>query len=100
MDKSTEQGDLLSNPSVSIQAEASDSVLNKSIEPAKRIEELAKELEKAVREVADTKTIMMLGFFILVIMVATMLISVFTLFIQALKDSNQGQSHQYRNFDR
>lgn len=52
-----------------------------------RIEKLGKELQKALNDSADTKTITILGFIVIIIMVATMLLALITLFVEVLKDN-------------
>lgn len=71
-----------------------DPVTNKNVPLPDLLQKLGKDAQKAVNDAGDAKTIAILGFFIVTIMVATMLVAVLALFIEVFKSVPQTE-HQF-----
>lgn len=75
-------------------------IKNQEISTEKRLQTLTNELEKSIKDNTDTKNLVIVGFFVLLIMVATMLISVFMVFIQSSKDSKESNYPKYEYYSK
>ncbi len=76
-------------PSISGEVNPVDVAENKPKSPEESIKEIGKDLQKAVNDITDTKTIAILGFFVVTIMVVTMFLMVAQFVYEVFRDRMQ-----------